>query len=210
MSLSLLNNQTYERVPALNYNNYDNSQSFRDFEQLQVSAAGGKEERKCQIKFIDAHRKLMKHTEYFQVVIHTNIKNAANAERLCNFYQELANKERSADRLYCYVDYVSLEFPMDIKHYDVRMCHWGRKAQIRGDVLENIVRCTLVNGQDTIVLYQSYDKDFLLQLRGAIKDVLKVFTVRLNSRFFNHSPEKTFYVMYIDPKEKLQKSHDFH
>lgn len=168
----------------------------------------GKESRTCQIKFIDALRHIMQNGE-FQVAIHTGIKNETHAHRLCNFYQKLADREPMAAQLYCYVDYMNLKMPLDIKQYQVRLCHWGKVAKMRADIVETMIRSTL-DGKDVLVLYESYDQQFLTKLGTIIKDILKVYKLRIASRFFNqYGPEKTFYVLSIDVNEELQKSHDF-
>lgn len=188
---------------------------FSQRDQLRsTSLCGGKEERKCQIKFIDAYRDLIRGNK-FQVVIQSGIKSEGHAKRLCNFYNELAKKEQLAKRkgkpidLYCYVEYSGLEIPFDIKHYDVIICDWENKRYLRAEILDRMVRDTL-GGKESIILYKSYSEDFLMKVRYVIKDVIKGFKVRLNSRFFNkYGPEKTFYVMYIDTEEQLIESHDF-
>lgn len=194
------------------------------YEPLVTTPSSGfypKDERKYRIKFIDALDKLFRWNR-FQIAIHTKIKDEAKAHRLCDFYTELAKKESHSSHdasrgnyshdisrsnyssnLFCYVDYVNLEHPMDIKHYEIRMCNWNNEDKIRNVVMRRVVHDTL-NSDSQIILYKSHSKDFLIRLMNVVKD-LKIFTIRTNKRYFiQYGPSKPFYVLYIDTTDNVR------
>jgi hypothetical protein len=167
----------------------------------------GKDFKKCRIKFVEAYTTLMSE-QRFQKTIHTNIKNEIEAQRLCVFYQELADKE--AKDLYCYVDYESLAEPIEVKKYVVRICNFKNVTKIRSNLIYSTVKQKLDN-KDCIVLMQSYNRDFLIKVaKSVLKDFLKPFQLCIQERFFiAHGPKYSYNVLYIDTTRQLELSFDF-
>jgi hypothetical protein len=165
----------------------------------------GKNFRKCRIKFVEAYASLMK-TQRFQKPIHTAIKHLIEAQRLCTFYQQLADKEEQD--LYCYVDYVSLTDPIDVKRYTVYICNMAYVSKVRTDIMYNMIKQKLDN-KDSIVLMESCNREFLIKVaKLALKDFLQPFQLCIQERYFTaQGPNCTFNVLYIDTTRELPQNH---
>jgi hypothetical protein len=182
-------------------NQFDFCNDDHSYRVLDHSFDFGKDAHRSRLKFVDAHHKLMKNS-LFKSEIQTNIKHEAEALRLCGMFQQLANKE--TQNLYCYVEYASLEAPLDIERFTVYLCNFDNTSAIRKECIYQMIRDRL-NGDSNLILLQSMSSDYILKVGGIVlKDLLKPFQLLMAQRFFNqYGPHYKFFVLYIDTTQAL-------
>lgn len=163
-----------------------------------------KSNKKNTTRFFDAYHKLLNYDGMSQVIIHQSIKGEYKAENLLEFYQELANNE--SDDLFCYIEYQSIEIPMDVKRYKIILCDMNDTLDFRADVIKKLVNKRLGGTTFGIVLAKSYSKDYLTIMgTNGLKELLEPFKIKITERYFTHyGPHKNFYVMYIDVGDPIK------
>jgi hypothetical protein len=139
----------------------------------------------------------------FREKIGKSFKHELDAKKYLNFYNEEINvynisNNRSESLFHLYIDYKSLEGMLELEKYTIWLVDFSKQEAIKKDVISRLV-IHQMDSEPHTVLIRSKDPEYLKKFaKIVLKDLVKPFNLKMESRYFTKYPQNTYYTIFTD------------